>query len=257
MRPRIGINCDVKARRRPRGDGRLLTLNPDFVRCVSEAGGLPVLLPPLSIERSLDRAGLGMLLDLLDGLVLTGGDDMHPRAYGQDLNPHTQLQDPDRDGSDQVLARESLRRGLPILAICGGMQLVNVALGGSLHQHLPDLKQSLHPELLPIHHAQESAPGERHDVELAPGSRLVELLGPELLRTNSRHPQGIDQLGRGLAVSARAADGVIEALEGGPGPFLICVQWHPEEHLGDLRQMRLFQGLIRAAEDRTEPSGNR
>ena len=256
MRPRIGVNCNVKINRRPLGDGRLLTLNPDFVRCISESGGLPVLLPPLSVDQNPDEPGLALLIEQLDGLVLSGGDDMHPRAYGQQLNPATVLQDPDRDLSDQILVRAALRRELPILAICGGMQLVNVVLGGTLHQHLPDLKQSKYPRLLPIHHAQDTQPT-LHEVDLEPGSRLSELLGPEPLRTNSRHHQAIDRQAPGLAISARATDGVIEALEGEGDQCLICVQWHPEEYVGDLRQRRLFQALIRAAGVRTDPSWNR
>ncbi len=251
MRPRIGINCNVKRGLRRRGDGRLLTLNPEFVRAVADAGGIPVLLPPLAPSNRVDLASIADLLDSIDGLVLTGGDDLHPRAYGQPKHPKTVLLDGERDASDHALVQDALRRGVPTLAVCGGMQLVNVALGGTLHQHLSDLRAGPYPDLLPIHDAQETD-DELHGVTVEAESRLARLVGTSPMRTNSRHHQGIDRVAAGLRVSARAEDGVIEGVEATSEAFLVGVQWHPEEHVGDPRQLRLFHGLIDAVRHRTE-----
>lgn len=251
MRPRIAVNCNVKKGLRRRNDGRLLTLNPDFVLSIAAAGGAPVLLPPLAPGGAVDEAAIEALLDGVDGIVLSGGDDIDPVAYGQAVHPKTVLLDRERDRSDLALAATALRRDLPILGVCGGMQLLNVALGGTLHQHLADLRAETYPDLLPIHDAQETAEP-THVVRLEAGSRVGELMGNEPLATNSRHHQAIADLGRGLAVTARAEDLVIEAIESGDHTFVIGVQWHPEEHVGDPRHLSLFGGLVRAARDRTE-----
>lgn len=253
MRPRIGINCNVKRGLRRRGDGRLLTLNPDFVRCVADAGGIPVLLPPLAPASRADEPAIAALLESIDGLVLTGGDDLDPRAYGQATHPKTVLLDGERDASDQALVKEAFRRRVPTLAICAGMQLVNVALGGTLHQHLADLRDGPCPGLLPIHDAQDTD-HEMHGVIVDVETRLAALVGTSPMRTNSRHHQGVDRVAAGLRVTAKAEDGIIEAVESMSEVFLVGVQWHPEEHVGDARQLRLFEGLVDAARRRTEPT---
>ncbi len=254
--PRIGVNCNVKSGSRSQGDGRLLTLSPDFARALAAAGGQALLLPPLLREGAPDAAAIETVLDAVEGLVFSGGDDMHPRAYGQEPHPRTVPLDAERDASDLALARAALARDLPILAICGGMQLVNVARGGTLHQHLPDLRQTKYPGLL-APHLERDASAARHQVEVLPGTRLAELVGAAPLPVNSRHHQAVDRVGAGLMVAAAAADGVIEALEGEDDRFLACVQWHPEELLGEPRQMLLFSGLVRAARQRTARGGAR
>lgn len=256
MRMRIGITCDLKPGLRQAGDGRLVTLSPDFPNCILSAGGVPLLLPPLAPGRIVDGQAIESQLDLLDGLILSGGNDMHPRAFGQELNPRTVLQDPERDLSDHALVAAALRRDIPILGICAGMQLITVALGGTLHQHLADLQLSSHPDLHPIHLAQETAE-QVHGVELERSTRLLDLMGPEPLETNSRHHQGVDEVPQGLLISARAEDGIIEGLEAAGERFLVAVQWHPEEHLGEARHLRLFEALVRAARNRTGVPGNR
>lgn len=245
MIPKIGINCNVRAGLRERGDGRLLTLSPEYVRCVRSAGAAPLLIPPLAPDTQVDRDGLEVLLDSIDGLVLTGGGDLNPDIYGENLNHETRLLDTERNDSDLALTRAALTRGMPILGICAGMQMVNVARGGSLHQHLADLRKTIYPDLLPIHDAQET-PELTHQIQVHSGSRLADLIGEEELTTNSRHHQAIAQLGEGLEISALAEDGVIEAIEGTDTNFLICVQWHPEDHDRDERHQKLFSSLVKS-----------
>ncbi len=251
MRPRIGVNCNVKPGLRRQNDGRLLALSPDFVAAISVAGGVPVLLPPFTRAGGVDGSAIDAALDAIDGLVLSGGDDIDPAAYGQPPHPRTVLLDPERDRSDLALAAAALRRGLPVLGVCGGMQLLNVVLGGTLHQHLADLRGGAYPRLHPIHDAQETDETS-HAVEVEGRSRVGALLGAGRLDTNSRHHQAVDALGRGVAATARAEDGVIEAIESDDGEFVVGVQWHPEEHVGDARHGALFAGLVRAARNRTE-----
>lgn len=254
MPPRIGINCDVEPGARRQGDGRLLKLNPDFVRGVRAAGGLPLLLPPLAAGSIVDGDGIDALLDGIDGLILSGGADYHPRAFGQDVHARTVLLDPERDASDHALVQAALRRGLPLLAVCGGMQLLNVTLGGSLHQHLGDFAPA-GSGLLPAHGGNGDHGG-THEVRVERASRLAAALDVPVLMTNSRHHQAVDRLGRGLAVTARAADGVVEGIESAAGAFVVGVQWHPEEH-DEEPHRRLFHVLVCAAADRTAGAAGR
>lgn len=229
----------------------MLTLNPDFAAAIGAAGGLPLLLPPFAPGGTVDGSAIEAALDAVDALVLSGGDDLDPSAYGQALHPKTVRLDVERDRSDLALVAAAVRRGLPILGVCGGMQLLNVAFGGSLHQHLADRRADVYPDLHPIHDAQETDL-DAHDVEVEPHSRVFEFVRESRLSTNSRHHQAVDRPGRGLSVTARAQDGVIEAIECEDVAFVVGVQWHPEEHVGDPRHGALFGGLVRAARERTD-----
>ncbi|MGV9800792.1 gamma-glutamyl-gamma-aminobutyrate hydrolase family protein [Mycobacterium sp. NPDC003449] len=201
---------------------------------VNLAGGTVVLLPPQPAdERAAER-----VLDGVDGLVITGGRDVDPAAYGQRRHPSTDEPAGHRDAWEFALVRAALRRGIPLLGICRGAQVLNVALGGTLHQHLPDV-------LGHTRHQQGNAVFSTSSVHTVQGTRLAALIGATS-DAQCYHHQAIDRLADGLVASARdSADGVIEAIEPADGDrFVLAVQWHPEERLDDIR---LFTGLVDAA----------
>lgn len=167
-------------------------------------------------------------LEGLDGLLLTGGVDVNPALYGQKRGDQTDSPDDSRDRMECEFLSEALRLKMPVLAICRGMQLMNVCLGGTLHQHLDS--SALHvkratPEDLPRQHPAA------HQVTVDGGTRLSNIMGAGDHPVNSRHHQGVDRLGRELQVSARSTDGVIEGLELGSASFVVAVQWHPEDRI--------------------------
>jgi len=207
-----------------------LRLGTPYLRAVEAAGGLPVVLAPD------DPALAEALLDRLDGLLLAGGPDLDPLTYGV-LERHARLGPTDRgvDAAEQGLALAADRRGMPVLGICRGAQAINVARGGTLHQHLDDHRQT--------HHGTEPA----HPVAVAAGSLLAALTYAETLAVNSFHHQAADRLGRGLRVVARAADGTVEAIEDPSRPFFLGVQWHAEGMVGCAEHLALFSALVAAA----------
>jgi gamma-glutamyl-gamma-aminobutyrate hydrolase PuuD len=200
VKPIIGIAPDFV-----QGQYRL---DPRYVEFVRSGGGTPMILP---LEASLDS---------LDGLLLTGGRDIRASRWGQRTHPKAELMDAARERSDFRLLAAVERRGLPILAICLGIQVLNVARGGSLVQDLP-------------------APGKKRRHPVTVEGRLADLLGRRL-RVNSFHHQGLGRVGRGLCVTARADDGVIEAIEDPRRRFLVGVQWHPERMSDQTPLMRAF-----------------
>lgn len=199
---------------------------------VSLVGGIVTLLPP---QPAGDGAA-ARVLDGLDGLVITGGADVDPAAYGHDAHPRTDSPAMDRDAWEFALLAAAMERRMPVLGICRGAQVLNVALGGTLHQHLPDL-------LGHHRHRLGEARFSSTPVQTVPGTRLAGLIGPAL-RAKCYHHQAIDRPAQGLTVCATDAEGVIEAVEISGEHFVVAVQWHPEESLEDTR---LFAGLVRAA----------
>lgn len=222
----------------------LIATTPAYVDAVAAAGGAPLLIP-----LGLDEDALRPLLDLLDGLVLTGGGDIageeyHSRHAGLILDV-----DPDRDRIELFLAREFVAREKPLLGICRGHQLLNVALGGTLYEDvgklMPGAIKHDYFEVRPRNYLA-------HAVEIEPESSLAALLTRRAIRVNSLHHQGIRDLAPDLAASAHAPDGLIEGVEVAGHPFAVGVQWHPENLVGDEPAMRgLFRGLIEAAERST------
>jgi putative glutamine amidotransferase len=232
-RPLIGITT------KGRGDDGRVKLNARYVDAVRRAGGVPLLLPPG--ERELDP-----LLETLDGLVLTGGGDVDPALYGGRLHATVHDVDAERDASEIALARAADGAGLPTFGICRGAQVLNVALGGTLVEHLPDEVGET------LTHAPRPGAGsddyEHHDVRVAPGSRLATVLDGESCTTASWHHQAVRQVAPGLQVVAKADDGTIEAFEKREHPWLVAVQWHPEATAaGDPAQQRLFNAFVAAA----------
>lgn len=199
-----------------------------YGRAVRAAGARPLLIPP-------DPAGCARLVASIDGLVLTGGGDVDPARFAAERHESTDQVDADRDAGELSLLEAALEAGLPILGICRGMQLINVAYGGDLIQHVPELVG---------HHGHKVEPGvfNRHRVHSAPGTQIASLVGETAL-VESHHHQAVGQTGSGLIVSARAEDGLPEAIEDPERPFCLGVQWHPEEGEDDA----LFVGLVEFA----------
>ena len=240
LRPVIGIT--TSSERTPGGVDRAY-LNAAYVRAIERAGGLPILLTPYHSPEALAE-----LSGRLDGLLLTGGGDIDPARFGETRHPMTDLISAERDDLELChVTRQAIDAGLPLLAICRGLQVVNVALNGTLHQHVPDTFGD------DIAHSQPESRSDRtHEVTIAPGSRLASLSGTDRLGVNSLHHQAIKDLGDGLAPVAWAPDKVIEAVElPGSRGFVLAVQWHPEELVDvDPAASRLFEALVEAARRR-------
>ncbi len=244
--PLIGVSTSEVRRRGehrtvPQGEPPRseLALGESYLEAVRTAGALPVILAPV-------RTGaVDALLDRLDALCLSGGPDLHPHHYGAAEHPELGPTEPELDRFELALARRAMTRGVPILAICRGMQVLNVARGGTLHQHLPDLGGD-------VDHRQSVAHPTTHDVELLADSRLSKLLGRVRLEVNSYHHQGIDELGDGLRIVGHSRDGVAEAIESVAGRFTFGVQWHAEALVERPEQLALFEGLVRAGSERSQ-----
>lgn len=244
--PVIGVSTSEVRRSEDHGTVRQgeppraeLALGERYLDALRGAGGLPMILAPVR------TSAIDLLLDRLDGICLSGGPDLHPHAYGAAEHPELGPSEPELDRFELALARRAFARGMPILAICRGLQVLNVARGGTLHQHLPDLGEG-------VDHRQ-TLNGNRttHEVQLEAGSRLATLVGKRTLRVNSFHHQGVDVLGRGLRVVGRGPDGLVEALEGTSDAFTFAVQWHAEYLTTRAEQLALFEGLVGAASERS------
>jgi putative glutamine amidotransferase len=231
-RPRIGLTLDAD------GEGRYL-LPRAYADAVAAEGGLPLPLPhhpPLTAD----------YLGLLDGLVITGGAfDVPPERYGEAPRTGCGPTRPERTEAELALLRAALAAGLPLLGVCGGMQLLAVACGGRLYQDLQaDAGLGGH---------EQPPPRDRpsHPVEVLAGTRLAGLVGPGELMVNSTHHQAVREAGAGVRISARATDGVIEAIELADQPFAVGVQWHPEAvRRHEPRHAAIYRGLVAAARRR-------
>ena len=236
--PVIGLCTALERAQWSVWDQPAVLLPRNYVDAVQRAGAIAVLLPP--DPRATERPG--ELLELLDGLLLAGGADIDPALYGQ--RPHAQTQDivPERDAFEIALTRGAIERDIPLLGICRGMQLINVALGGTLTQHLPEhLESEEHRKVI------GSFDGSDHDVELLDGTLAIRVIGASRHGTKSHHHQGVDRVGDGLLVSATAtADGLVEAVELPGRSFALGVQWHPEAD----EASPVIGGLVAAAKAR-------
>ncbi len=244
LRPLIGVTTSevrLPPNSRPLKEGdppqREMALGLPYLRAIERAGGLPVVLPPLQTD------AIPALLDRLSGICLSGGPDLDPAGYG--AAAHAQLGDiePDLDRFELEVAREADRRGMPVLGICRGQQALNVARGGTLHQHLADVTDGT------IDHRQ-TEPGTvpTHAVDVLPGSRLAGILEGPAVRVNSFHHQAVDRLGDGLRVAGRSSeDGLVEAIEDPRRDFVVGVQWHAECLVDVEPHRRLFAALVDAA----------
>jgi putative glutamine amidotransferase len=207
-----------------------MALGMTYVRAIEAAGGMPVVLPPIGLP------AVAPLVERLDGICLSGGPDLDPGAYGAD-DRHAELgpTEPALDAFELGLARLADAAGLPVLGVCRGAQALNVARGGTLHQHIAGHRQT----------EQGTVP--THTVTVAERTRLAVLVGAGQLAVNSFHHQAVDRPGRGLRVTARAADGTVEAVEDPSGRFVLGVQWHAETLAAVAEHAALFAALVQAA----------
>lgn len=221
----------------PEGQERLFVPR-DYYRAVEKAGGIAVLVPMVS-----GAEAAALVLGRLDGVLLSGGADMDPRLYGEQPLPQLGAIDPERDTSELAYVGVALEQNLPLLAICRGHQVLAVAAGGSLYQDLPSQVPGA------IKHSQQAPRWyASHGVRSVPGSQLERLLGSGEIGVNSYHHQAVKAVPPGFAVSATAADGVIEAIESTTHGFVVGVQWHPECFVTRTDTMDgLFAGLVAAA----------
>ena len=228
MKPVIGITTYLTEARFGAWELEAALVPASYVKAIDRAGGRPVLVPPSgdAVEETLDA---------LDGLVFSGGSDVDPETYGQEPHPETKEVHPERDRAELALLEAALARDVPVLAVCRGSQVLNVALGGDLVQHLPEVVGDEKHKHTPGVFAD-------HDVSLEPGTRLAHLLG-DRAPVKSHHHQGFGRLGGGLREAARAEDGTLEAVEDPSRRFALGVLWHPEAG----EDQRLFEALVEDA----------
>jgi len=214
----------------------MMELPTDYATAITKAGGLPLFLP-WTRDAELQRE----MIELIDALLIPGGDDIDPALYGQAPHPMTKQTSPDRIAFDLAMLALAESRQMPTLGICLGCQMMNVHRRGTLHQHLPDITGGGQTIL----HSKPDDRMNAHDVILQPNTKLAAILGCETLVINSRHHQAIATLSHNLTASAHAPDGTIEAIEDPTLPFWLAVQWHPE-NLADTVHERLFYSLVNA-----------
>ncbi len=231
MRPVIGLTSSFTA------DNNAQALPSNYVWAIESQGGIPLIIP----------AGIGpehsdAILQKLDGLLLTGGPDVDPSYFGEEPHPKLGAVTPERDVIEIPLTRAAVARGMPILAICRGIQVLNIAMGGSVIQDIASQVKD------PLKHRQEAPRWHgSHSVTVAGGSRLAGLLGTTKIMVNTFHHQAVKDVAPGFEVTAQAPDGIVEGIER-PGCFIVGVQWHPEGMYDRVPEMaRIFKGFVEAA----------
>ena len=233
------------------GDVLRVRLNDAYAQAIAQAGLVPLVVPPL------DAAMAPSVLDAVQGLVLTGGEDVDPAEYGEARNPSTQAAHGARDKCEIALVRLARDRSVPTLAICRGIQVANVALGGTLVQDIRDCR----PGAIAHDRARERA-ARVHDVTVVAGTRLAAAVGATSLRVNSSHHQSVERVADGLTVSASAPDGIVEGVEWTRDDWwMVGVQWHPEELVGaaepwDRKLFAAFADAVRARLAITPPAAS-
>ena len=222
--------------------GEQAYLDSNYLDYLTDAGAIPVPIIPTS-----DNELLGSLLDMVGGVMLTGGFDLNATLWGQPLHPKATLLHPQRQNGELLVYRMAKERQLPILAICLGIQVINVAHGGTIHQHVTDLHGTVEHEAPSNSPAQRAAGIARHTLTLTPGSHLHEWFNGQRITVNSFHHQSVDHLGTRLNAAAIADDGLVEAIEQPGYPFLLAVQWHPERDKADHVSSVIIERFISAA----------
>jgi putative glutamine amidotransferase len=238
FRPFIGLNTDFRPGKKDTPAFSYVCAG--YFDCILEAGGIPVIVPPLK-----DETALANTLEHLHGFVLVGGHDLDPRLDGFMLHPSVRSLDPRREKFDRKLMDQLAERRLPVFGIGVGMQLLNVSQGGNLFLHIPEDIPSAIP------HKDLHDPAHRHGLEVTPGSLMERVYGDGEIRVNSMHHMAVDEVAPGFAVTARCPDGVIEAIESQrPDWFSIGTQFHPESDSASALDLRIFEEFIDGVKDR-------
>lgn len=206
-----------------------------YAKAVELAGGLPLLIPYQT-----DLSLIPQIVDQFDGILFSGGNDLDPALYGQAWHPKAQHIDPAQQKFELALLAEVERRRTPVLGVCMGSQIMNVYRGGSLHQFIPDINQS-------IEHRKLGDVLPRHEVALDPASKIGQAIGKTEISVNTYHKQSVDKIGRGLKVIATAPDGIIEGFEDPAFPLFAAVQWHPERLVNEPEHLAPFKLLVDTA----------
>ena len=244
MKPRILIT--TATRTRLEGLRRLDAVGGvNYAEAIAQSGGLPLFTPNLSPDLA------DGFIDGADGLLLSGGEDVSPHFFGQTPHQSLGIVDETRDLFELALYKAAKRKGIPILGICRGIQLVNVAEGGTLHQHLPAVPDT-------VQHGQRNIDGTLfHEVRLEPDTRLAQSYGATTIRTNSYHHQAVDEIGDNLRATGWATDGIIEAVEGTGQVFVLAVQWHPEmsfvRYSEQIAPFEVFMDVVKKKAQMLEP----
>jgi putative glutamine amidotransferase len=235
-KPIIGIGSDILVKEGARDRAFAYVTYTEALR---RAGAVAVVIPP-------QPENAAALAESLDGLLLAGGDDCDPAVYGESRHPSCEPMDVRRQENELALAKAARERGIPTLGICLGLQVMNVAAGGTLIQ---DISSSLETE---IDHASEPSDRNRHDVLVETGTKLSSIIGGGEFNVNSSHHQAIGRVAGGFRVTAHAPDGIVEGLEDPAHPFYVGVQWHPEDMTGEPTATTLFGAFVEAARKRAE-----
>jgi putative glutamine amidotransferase len=245
-RPIIGITMDAQDNppaggRSPTGNSGAYHLAFDYCDAIEKAGGLP-----LAIPYRTHQALIPQYVDLCDGILFTGGNDLDPALYGEDWHPKAVKVDPDRQDFEMALLAEVERRRTPALFICMGCQVLNVHRGGSLTQFIGD-------DATKMEHRKGDGDVRRHDVTVDPNSTLGKAVGRQAFSTNTYHKQAVKTVGKGLKVVATAPDGTVEALEDASFPFMLATQWHPERLTDEPEHFAPFKLLVEKAAGTVTP----
>jgi putative glutamine amidotransferase len=231
MRPIIGITLDQH------DDATKYESPFSYAKAIERAGGLPLLIPYQS-----DVSLIPQYVDLFDGILFSGGNDLDPALYGQEWHAKAQRIDPARQKFELALLAEVERRKTPILGVCLGSQIMNVYRGGSMHQFLPEVSRDN-----PLEHRKMGDTLPRHSVTLDPDSKIAQAIGKSEISVNTYHKQSADRVGRGLKVIATAPDGIIEGFEDPSFPLFAAVQWHPERLIDEPEHLAPFKLLVEAS----------
>jgi len=236
MKPIIGITCDYD------WEKSLYQLKSGYVEGIIRCGGQPFLIPLLDMGWT--SADIDLIIRHINGLLLSGGQDVHPRFFGEEPHAAIGRVNPYRDEMELALYRQAVKAGMPVFGICRGIQLMNIALGGDIYQ---DLKAQAGGQGLICHNQPAPKQHGFHSVYIEEGTRLRQILGAGMIYANTFHHQAVRRLAPGLRIAAKTSDGVIEAIEDSNHSFLLGVQWHPECMLEDTYMLKLFEAFVEAS----------